>query len=66
MNWVSILWRKTFHIDSILLRFSNFKTGVTYIYKGTNEEFITSALSYVEETLLCAEIVKLLPKRLAP
>ncbi|KAI1273034.1 cytochrome P450 [Xylaria sp. FL0933] len=30
-----------------------------------NEEFLASALSYVEETLICAEIVKLLPKRLA-
>lgn len=30
-----------------------------------NEKFLASALNYVEETLMCAEIVKLLPKRLA-
>ncbi|TRX96846.1 hypothetical protein FHL15_002152 [Xylaria flabelliformis] len=33
---------------------------------GTNEKFLISALDYVEETLMCAEIVKLLPKKLAP
>ncbi|KAI0546096.1 cytochrome P450 [Xylaria curta] len=33
---------------------------------GTNEKFLVSALDYVEETLTCAEIVKLLPKKLAP
>ncbi|RYC65201.1 hypothetical protein CHU98_g963 [Xylaria longipes] len=32
---------------------------------GSNEEFLISALDYVEETLMCAEIVKLLPKSLA-
>ncbi|KAI1119833.1 cytochrome P450 [Nemania abortiva] len=30
-----------------------------------NEKFLASALNYVEETLMCAEIIKLLPKRLA-
>ncbi|KAI1172625.1 cytochrome P450 [Nemania sp. FL0916] len=33
---------------------------------GMNEVFLASALNYVEETLLCAEFVKLLPKGLAP
>ncbi|KAK7710088.1 hypothetical protein SLS63_013054 [Diaporthe eres] len=30
-----------------------------------NEQFMKSALDYVEETLICAEIVKLLPTSLA-
>jgi hypothetical protein len=34
--------------------------------QGTNAKFLVQALDYVEETLLCAEIVKLLPKSLAP
>ncbi|KAI1412118.1 cytochrome P450 [Hypoxylon sp. FL1857] len=31
-----------------------------------NEQFMVSALAYVEETLICAEIVKLVPKFLGP
>lgn len=31
-----------------------------------DERFMTSALAYVEETLICAEIVRLVPKFLAP
>ncbi|KAK2745535.1 hypothetical protein FQN57_003660 [Myotisia sp. PD_48] len=32
----------------------------------TNEAFMLSALAYIEETLICAEIVRLVPKFLAP
>ncbi|KAI0183417.1 cytochrome P450 [Xylaria flabelliformis] len=32
---------------------------------ATNGDFLASALNYVEETLMCAEIVKLLPKGIA-
>ncbi|KAL2786711.1 cytochrome P450 [Aspergillus keveii] len=31
-----------------------------------NEEFMVSALQYIEETILCAEILKLMPRALTP
>lgn len=31
-----------------------------------NDAFMTSALKYVEETLVCAEIVRLVPRFIAP
>jgi hypothetical protein len=31
-----------------------------------DEQFMKSALAYIEETLICAEIVRLVPKAFAP
>lgn len=31
-----------------------------------NEHFLVSALAYVEETLVCAEVVRLIPEFMAP
>lgn len=31
-----------------------------------DEEFMVSALEYIEQTLICSEIVRLLPKFMAP
>jgi hypothetical protein len=33
---------------------------------GKNEPFMLAARYYIEETLICAEIVKLMPKFMAP
>jgi hypothetical protein len=45
----------------------------TYVYLhrssccvAKDEGFMISALAYIEETLLCAEVVRLLPKFMAP
>lgn len=38
----------------------------TYHLTAKNQKFMTSALTYIEETLICAEIVRLLPRFLSP
>lgn len=34
--------------------------------KAKNEKFMTSALEHIEQTLICAEIIRLLPKTFRP
>lgn len=42
-------------------------TAIILIEKlGKNDSFMLAARNYVEETLICAELVKLMPKSLAP
>lgn len=35
---------------------------LTVFFKAKNEKFMTSALEHIEQTLICAEIIRLLPK----
>lgn len=47
---------------SLLINYVN-----TSLYSvAKDEEFMVSALAYIEETLICAEIVRLLPSFLSP
>lgn len=39
---------------------------LTIIMTAKNEAFMESALTYIEETFVCAEIVRLLPKFMSP
>ncbi|EAQ83430.1 hypothetical protein CHGG_09834 [Chaetomium globosum CBS 148.51] len=41
-------------------------TMLTIIMTAKNEAFMESALTYIEETFVCAEIVRLLPKFMSP
>lgn len=36
------------------------------IFTAKNEEFMVSALQYIEQTFICAEIIRLLPLWMAP
>ncbi|KAG8158165.1 hypothetical protein KVR01_011926 [Diaporthe batatas] len=51
----------------MMLRLVAFCNAVSFFGKdiAKNEQFMQSALEYVEETLICAEIVKLLPSSMA-
>ncbi|KAK1919471.1 hypothetical protein P3342_001763 [Pyrenophora teres f. teres] len=54
-----------YHMTVKLVVLSN---AVSFFGKdlAKDEQFMTSALAYIEETLICAEIVRLLPKFMTP
>ncbi|KAI0502862.1 cytochrome P450 [Xylaria bambusicola] len=51
----------------IIIKLVVLSNAVSFFGKdlAKNEEFMNSALAYIEETLICAEVIRLVPKRIA-
>ncbi|KAI0809677.1 cytochrome P450 [Xylaria sp. FL0064] len=59
--------RRHSQVYPIIIKLVVLSNAVSFFGKdlAKNEDFMTSALAYIEETLICAEIVRLVPKTLA-
>ncbi|KAI1132438.1 cytochrome P450 [Nemania abortiva] len=60
--------RKHSPVYPVIVKLVVLSNAVSFFGKdlAKNDQFLVSALAYIEETLMCAEIVRLLPKAAAP